>query len=91
MKFKAIAALFVLSAISLTPISATADSVQVRTIDTADAVSLDTSLYLPKKVPAPAILIAHGFGGSKDSVATDAQYFVDKGFVDSYLDCAWFW
>ena len=81
MKFKAIAALFVLFAISLTPISATADSVQVRTIDTADAVSLDTSLYLPNKVPAPAILIAHGFGGSKDSVSTDAQYFVDKGFV----------
>ena len=81
MKFKVIAALFVLSAITLTPNSASADSVQVRTIDTANAVSLDTSLYLPKKVPAPAILIAHGFGGSKDSVAKDAQYFVDKGFA----------
>jgi ABC-2 type transport system ATP-binding protein len=44
-------------------------------------VSIDTSLYLPSKTPAPAILIAHGFGGSKDSVASDAQYFVSKGYV----------
>jgi ABC-2 type transport system ATP-binding protein len=79
--FKAISALFILSAISLTPISASADSIEVLTIDTAEAVSIDTSLYLPKKVPAPAILIAHGFGGSKESVAQDAKYFVDKGFV----------
>ena len=81
LKITGIAALLVLSAISISPISASADSVQVRTIDTANAVSLDTSLYLPKKVPAPAILIAHGFGGSKDSVESDAKFFADKGFV----------
>ena len=73
-------ALFLLL-ISFTPISASANSIEVRTINTADAVSIDTSLYLPKKTPAPAIMIAHGFGGSKDSVAQDAQFFVDKGFV----------
>jgi ABC-2 type transport system ATP-binding protein len=50
-------------------------------ISTAPGVSIDTNLYLPKKVPAPAIMIAHGFGGSKDSVANDAKYFADAGFV----------
>jgi ABC-2 type transport system ATP-binding protein len=79
--FAATTALLLFSAISLNPVSASASAIEVRTIDTADAVSLDTSLYLPKQTPAPAILIAHGFGGSKDSVAQDAQYFADKGFV----------
>lgn len=81
MRIRGLAAVLATTAISLTPVSATASSIQVRTIDTAPAVSLDTSLYLPKKLPAPAILIAHGFGGSKDSVASDAQFFADKGFV----------
>ena len=81
MKSKAIAVLLFIFAISLTPVSASANSIEVRSIDTAQGVSIDTSLYLPKKLPAPAIMIAHGFGGSKDSVASDAQYFVDKGYV----------
>lgn len=81
MRIKGLAAFFAISVISLSPVTASASSIQVRTIDTAEGVSLDTSLYLPKKLPAPAILIAHGFGGSKDSVATDAQFFADKGFV----------
>jgi len=72
---------FALVAIPLLPVAATANSVEVRTINTVAGVSIDTSLYLPAKVPAPAILIAHGFGGSKDSVASDAQFFADKGFV----------
>ena len=80
-KFTGLLGLFILSALSFSPIKASANSVEVRSINTAPGISIDTSLYLPKKVPAPAILIAHGFGGSKDSVATDAQYFADKGFV----------
>ena len=67
--------------IGLSPLQASADSKVERTITTAPGVSIDTSLYLPAKVPAPAIMIAHGFGGSKDSVASDAQFFADKGFV----------
>jgi ABC-2 type transport system ATP-binding protein len=70
-----------LIALSLMPVSASAESVIARTITTAPGVAIDTSLYIPSKVPAPAILIAHGFGGSKDSVASDAQYFVSKGYV----------
>ncbi|NCV86945.1 MAG: alpha/beta fold hydrolase, partial [Oxalobacteraceae bacterium] len=50
-------------------------------IETAPGISIDTSQYLPKKLPAPAILIAHGFGGSKDSVESDAKFFASKGFV----------
>jgi ABC-2 type transport system ATP-binding protein len=66
---------------ALLPISANAESVITRSIDTAPGVAIDTSLYLPSKVPAPAILIAHGFGGSKDSVASDAQFYESKGYV----------
>jgi ABC-2 type transport system ATP-binding protein len=63
------------------PVSAHADSVIVRSITTAPGVAIDTSLYLPAKVPAPAIMIAHGFGGSKGSVASDARFYVSKGYV----------
>lgn len=70
-----------LSFVALLPISAQAESVIARSIPTAPGVVIDTSLYLPSKVPAPAILIAHGFGGSKDSVASDAKFLASKGFV----------
>ena len=45
------------------------------------AVSLDATLYLPERTPAPAILVAHGFGGSKSSVDTDARELATHGFV----------
>jgi ABC-2 type transport system ATP-binding protein len=67
--------------VTLIPVTAHAQSVITRSITTAPAISIDTSLYLPSKSPAPAIMIAHGFGGSKDSVASDAQYFASKGYV----------
>ena len=70
-----------LLSLTLTPITAHADSIITRAITTAPAVSIDTSLYLPSATPAPAIMIAHGFGGSKDSVASDAQYFASQGYV----------
>ena len=51
----------------------------------ADAVELDTTLYLPSSAtaddPAPAVVLAHGFGGSKESVAADARDLADRGFV----------
>ncbi|MGY1653556.1 alpha/beta fold hydrolase [Geodermatophilus sp. SYSU D01119] len=51
----------------------------------ADAVELDTTLYLPASAtadaPAPAVVLAHGFGGSKRSVADDAQDLAGRGFV----------
>ncbi|WP_138733863.1 alpha/beta fold hydrolase [Modestobacter excelsi] len=51
----------------------------------ADAVELDTTLYLPGSAtaadPAPAVLLAHGFGGSKASVAADARDLAGRGYV----------
>jgi ABC-2 type transport system ATP-binding protein len=50
----------------------------------ADAVQLDTTLYLPASAathPAPAVVLAHGFGGSKDSVAADARDLAGRGYV----------
>ena len=47
----------------------------------ADAVELDTTLYLPADGPAPAVVLAHGFGGSKDSVADDARDLAGRGYV----------
>jgi ABC-2 type transport system ATP-binding protein len=44
-------------------------------------VSLDATLYLPERTPAPAVLVAHGFGGSKLSVDTDARELAARGFV----------
>lgn len=45
---------------------------------------LDTTLYVPetaRQTPAPAILLPHGFGGSKHSVAGDAKELAERGFV----------
>ncbi|WP_306999583.1 alpha/beta fold hydrolase [Amycolatopsis thermophila] len=47
----------------------------------AEQIRLDTTLYLPDRTPAPAILLPHGFGGDKTSVAGDAQELARRGFV----------
>lgn len=46
-----------------------------------DTIRLDATLYTPPVVPAPAVLLAHGFGGSKDSVAAQARQLSADGFV----------
>ena len=46
-----------------------------------DTISLDTTLYLPETTPAPAVLVAHGFGGSKRSVDADARELAARGYV----------
>ncbi|MBM9466792.1 alpha/beta fold hydrolase [Nakamurella leprariae] len=47
----------------------------------AEPVELDTTLYLPESTPAPAVLLAHGFGGSKASLTDQAQQLARDGFV----------
>jgi ABC-2 type transport system ATP-binding protein len=47
----------------------------------ATPVELDTSLYLPETTPAPAVLLAHGFGGTKQSVAGTARTLAQHGYV----------
>jgi ABC-2 type transport system ATP-binding protein len=48
-------------------------------------VTLDTRFYLPKSAsaarPVPAVLLAHGFGGTKEDVATDAKDLADLGYA----------
>ncbi|MDQ2836190.1 MAG: alpha/beta fold hydrolase [Actinomycetota bacterium] len=44
-------------------------------------VRLDTELYLPASTPAPAVLLAHGFGGSKADLAGQARSLARSGYV----------
>jgi ABC-2 type transport system ATP-binding protein len=44
-------------------------------------VRLDTTLYLPETTPAPAILLAHGFGGSKADLDSQARSLARRGYV----------
>ncbi|WP_341717862.1 alpha/beta fold hydrolase [Micromonospora sp. FIMYZ51] len=58
----------------------------VRSGPTGDEpIDLDTTLYLPRDAAAgrevPAVLLAHGFGGTKDSVRSDAEEFADRGYA----------
>src|SRR5262245_13610051 len=50
-----------------------------------EPVTLDTTLYLPRSADAghkvPAILLAHGFGGTKETVAGDAEKFAGRGYA----------
>jgi ABC-2 type transport system ATP-binding protein len=54
---------------------------KVAQIQTEPGVFIDTTLYLPAITPAPALLIAHGFGGSKAAVEANAKYFQENGYV----------
>ncbi len=49
--------------------------------DSTQTVNIETRLYLPQQTPAPAIMLAHGFGGSLRSVHTQAEEFARRGFV----------
>ncbi len=58
----------------------------VRSGPTGDEpVDLDTTLYLPEGASAadrvPAVLLAHGFGGTKESVRSDAEDFAERGYA----------
>jgi ABC-2 type transport system ATP-binding protein len=44
-------------------------------------VHLDATVYRPAVTPAPAVLVAHGFGGTKNSVSTEATALARRGFV----------
>ena len=46
-----------------------------------ERVQIDVTLYSPVDTPAPAILLAHGFGGSKDDTAEQARELVGRGFT----------
>ena len=49
----------------------------------AEPVALDARFYLPRSRAGkvPAVLLAHGFGGTKDSVSSDAESLADQGYA----------
>ncbi|HKF74616.1 MAG TPA: alpha/beta fold hydrolase [Candidatus Dormibacteraeota bacterium] len=53
--------------------------------DGATPVALDATYYRPTSAtaahPAAAVLLAHGFGGTKNSVAPDAEDLASRGFA----------
>ncbi|MCW2526131.1 MAG: transporter related protein [Pseudonocardiales bacterium] len=51
------------------------------TIAGSGPVKLDTTLYFPSKTPAPAVLLAHGFGSSKSALDSQARSLARAGFV----------
>ena len=44
-------------------------------------VRLDTTLYLPEHTPAPAVLLAQGFGGDKSGLDGTARILAEHGYV----------
>src|SRR5918996_1263740 len=46
-----------------------------------ERVQIDVTLYAPVDTPAPSVLLAHGFGGSEDDTAAQAQELVRRGFT----------
>jgi ABC-2 type transport system ATP-binding protein len=48
-------------------------------------IRLDTTFYEPKSAskahPVPAVLLAHGFGGTKNSVTDQAKHLADQGYA----------
>jgi ABC-2 type transport system ATP-binding protein len=65
---------------STDPIRHTAQFV-AGTPEGAAPVQLDTTLYYPAHTPAPAVLLAHGFGGSKSDLASEATTLARHGYV----------
>jgi len=53
--------------------------------DGTEPVQLDTTFFLPHAAsaahPVPAVLLAHGFGGTKQSVRADAEDLADLGYA----------
>ncbi|MBB4682946.1 alpha/beta fold hydrolase [Amycolatopsis jiangsuensis] len=46
-----------------------------------ERVRIDTTTYYPEQTPAPAVLLAHGFGGDKTSVDPQARELAERGFL----------
>ncbi len=60
------------------------ERITVRTGPAGDQpVDLDARLFLPRdrSGPVPAVLLAHGFGGTKNSVRDDAEAIAERGYA----------
>jgi ABC-2 type transport system ATP-binding protein len=74
-------------AVAITALAARSPAVRTQakfvtgTPEAGHAVRLDTTLYLPRQTPAPAVLLAHGFGSTKASLAGQARALARHGYV----------
>jgi len=69
------------SVASSNPVVGTTSVFVAGTSEAGAPVRLDTTVYFPAKTPAPAILLAHGFGGSKADLDTQARSLARHGYV----------
>jgi ABC-2 type transport system ATP-binding protein len=81
-----LALIFLIFSVTFNPVSianasSSSPSSQDLTLRGAGNIQLDSTLFLPKVIPAPAILLAHGFGGDKNSVAPQARELARAGYV----------
>jgi len=81
MRLKVMLLTFFLLFSGTAPSFAAAPRVEELTLNGVDGIQLDSSLYIPQKLPAPAILLAHGFAGDKSSVAEQAKELSKAGYV----------
>lgn len=71
----------VAATVSATPSIVTRDRMVAGTPEQGTPVELDTTLYVPARTPAPAVLLAHGFGGSKTDLDAEARSLAEHGYV----------
>jgi ABC-2 type transport system ATP-binding protein len=89
-KLAALAAVIVLiaAAIAISAAITAAPSVRTQVLTVAGTpeadgtpVRLDATLYFPSHTPAPAVLLAHGFGSDKNALDKQARSLARSGFV----------
>ena len=79
--------LFAVPVLALASCSSSAVSTEMRldggpaSAEQSAPVSLDTTVYVPTSTPAPAVILAHGFGGSKADLDERARALSDRGYV----------
>ncbi len=72
------------SAASAPPVAAEVIRVPVGAEPDGAAVTLDATVYTPKETPGrrlPAVILAHGFGGSKSDLSGQATQLAGDGYV----------
>src|SRR5690242_18086014 len=63
------------------PVTPRATTVPVGAYPDGTPVRLDASVWPQSSGRHPVVLLAHGFGGSKDSVSSQANALHDRGYV----------
>jgi ABC-2 type transport system ATP-binding protein len=71
----------VAAVVSPSPMIGTRSQFVTGTPEAGAAVRLDMTVYFPATTPAPAVLLAHGFGGSKIDLDSEARSLAQHGYV----------